>query len=154
MVYPSRVHGLAAPLAVKRRQIDRRRGQQRLHPAHALEIGVEPAGGRHRQAGEPGRELDIALRVHPPTLAVIDRAHRLLGFVERIERRIDRDRVTGPDQLLAVLDPPGDALPVAGLLRQAGRYRAMPVPACWVLFCGKNRPDRAVSFQIKSRANG
>ena len=64
--------------------------------------------------------MHIALGVHPPALAVIDRAHRLLGFVERIERRIDRDRVTGPDQLLAVLDPLRHRLPVARLLRQAG----------------------------------
>ena len=34
---------------------------------------------------------------------------------------IDRDRVTGPDQLLAVLDPLGHRLPVARLLRQAGQ---------------------------------
>ena len=116
-----RVGGLAAPLAVQRREVHRRGGQQGLHPAHALEIGVEPAGRDHGQAGQPGGQLHVALGVHPPALAVIDRAHRLFGLVERIERRIDRRHVAGPNQLLAVLDALAHRLPVARLLGQAGQ---------------------------------
>ena len=78
-----------------------------------------PPAGDHRQAGEPGRELHVALGVHPPALAVIDRAHRLLRLVEGVERGVDGDRVAGPDQPLAVLDPLGHRLPVARLLGQA-----------------------------------
>ena len=118
--------GLAAPFAVHRRQVDRRRGQQRLHPAHAGEVGVEPAARHHRQAGKPGRELDIALGDHPPALAVIDRAHRLLGLVDGVQGRIDRDRVAGPDQAFAVLQPLGHDLPVARLLRQPGQIACQP----------------------------
>ena len=110
---------LSPPLAVDRRQVDRRRSEQRLHPAEAFEIGVETAGCRHRQAGEPGRQLDIAFGADAPALAVIDRAHRLLGLVDAIERRIDRGRVAGPDQPLAVLEALGDDAPVVRLLGQA-----------------------------------
>ena len=120
------VGGLAAPLAVQRRQVDRARRQQGLHPAHAFEVGVEAAGGRHRQAGQPGRELHVALRVHPPALAVVDRAHRLLGLVQGVERGIDGGHVAGPDQFLAVLDPVGDRLPVSGFLGQAGEIFGDP----------------------------
>ena len=114
------VGGLAPPLAVQRREVDRARRQQGLHPAHAFEIGVETAGRGHRQTGQPGGELHVALRVHPPALAVVDRAHRLLGLVERVQRGVDGGHVAGPDQLLAVLDPVGHRLPVARLLGQAG----------------------------------
>ena len=80
-----------------------------------------PPAESHGEAGKPGGELDVALGVHPPALAVIDRAHRLLGLVEAVERRVDRDRVAGPDQPLAVLEPLGHRLPVPRLLGQAGQ---------------------------------
>ena len=110
---------LAAPLAVHRREVDRGGRQQGLHPSHAGKIGVETAGRHHGQAGEPGRELHVALGVHPPALAVIDRAHRLLGLVDGLRRRVDRRHVAGAHQALAVLEPLGDRLPVSGLLGQA-----------------------------------
>ena len=108
--------GLPPPLAVQGGEVDGGRRQQRLHPAHAFEIGIEAAGGRHGEAGEPRGELHVALGVHPPALAVIDRAHRLLGLVEGVERGVDGGHVAGTDQLLAVLDPVGHRLPVARLL--------------------------------------
>ena len=63
--------------------------------------------------------MDVALGADPPALAVIDRAHRLLGLVDGIERRIDGREIARPDQPLAVLEALGDDAPVARLLRQA-----------------------------------
>ena len=107
-------------------KVHRRGGEQRLHAAHAFEIGVEAAGRDHGEAGEPGGELDVALGVHPPALSVVDRAHRLLGLVERVQRCVDCRHVAGADQPLAVLDPLGDRLPVARLLGQAGEVARDP----------------------------
>ena len=59
---------------------------------------------------------------------MVDRADRLLGLVERIQRRVDRDQVRRADQLLAVLDALRDRLPVARLLGQAGQVPRDPGP--------------------------
>ena len=109
---------LSPPLAVHRREVDRRRGEERLQPPHPGEVGIEPARRHHGQAGEPGGELHVALGVHPPALAVIDRAHRLLGLVDGFDRRVDRRHVAGTDQPLPVAQPLGHRLPVARLLRK------------------------------------
>ncbi len=117
---------LAAPLTVHRCEIDGRGGEQGLHPAHAGEIGVEPAGRDHGQTGEPGRQVGVTLGAQAPALAVIDGAHRLLGLVDGVQGRVDRDHVAGLDQPLAVLEPLGDEAPVLGLLGQARQVARDP----------------------------
>ena len=80
----------------------------------------------HGQAGEPARQVGVALSSQAPALAVVDGAHRLFGLVDRVERRVDTDGVTRPDQALAFLQPFGHEAPVPGLLREAGQVAGYP----------------------------
>ena len=106
--------------------MDGRGGEQGLHPAHPGQIGVEPARGDHGQAGEPGRQVGVALGAQAPALAVIDGPHRLLGLVDPVQGRVDRDQVAGLDQPLPVLEPLGDEAPVPCLLGQTRQIARDP----------------------------
>ena len=112
---------LAAPLAMDRREVDAEAvSRVFVRPMRARSASSPPAGTMGSEAS-PGRQLDVALGDRAPALAVMDGAHRLLGLVDGVERGVDRDRVAGPDQALAVLEALGDRLPVARLLGQAGQ---------------------------------
>ena len=108
-----RVQSLAPPFAVQRRQVDSRSTQKRLHSPHTREIRVEAACREHRQAREPGGELQKTLCRDSPALAVVDGAHRLLGLVDDIRAGVDRREVGRLQQPLAVFQAFGDEPPVS-----------------------------------------
>ena len=114
-----RIQSLAPPFAVQRRQVDGGRTQQRLHSTHAGQVGVEAACREHRQAREPGRELQETLCRDSPALAVIDGAHRLFGLVDDVRAGINGREVGRLHQPLPVFQALGDEPPISRLFRQA-----------------------------------
>ncbi len=109
--------GLAAPpdqhqmrnlapqkLTLDRREIGGRRGQQRAHPFHALEVARKPIRHRHGHRAEQPHDLQISIVEKVPARSPVDRLqHPLVGIAPALGRE-GSDAEEYADELAALAD--------------------------------------------------